>query len=227
MRLLPLPGLCLLVCLSALTQSIPAYCDDTSALSLVIDGPVDAELAPVAGRLTTLFYECYPKLLKRFEHPRRKAPRTIRLTFDPVLEIPAHCSGDHVTVSVKWLKAHPEDIGLLTHELTHAVQAYPESEPGWLVEGIADFARHLDGPAKQPGWSLPTKFAAGDSYTTGYGTTARFLVWLEKRHPGVVGTLHRRLQDREFQLEDFQAETGHSVDELWKSCTDELSRAAE
>ena len=223
----PVLSLRLLVCLCCLTHVVPTQSDDAPALSLVIEGPVDAELAPVAGRLTTLFYECYPKLLKRYEHPRRKAPRTIRLTFDPVLDIPAYCSGDHITVSVKWLKAHPEDIGLLTHELTHAVQAYPESEPGWLIEGIADFARHFDGPAKQPGWSLPKKFGPGDSYTSSYGTTAKFLVWLDKQHPGVVDTLHRRLQDREFQLTDFQAETGHSIDELWKLCADELQRAAE
>jgi hypothetical protein len=40
-----------------------------SHLTLTIEGSIDAELAPVAGRLTTLFYECYPKLLYRFENP--------------------------------------------------------------------------------------------------------------------------------------------------------------
>ncbi|HTN02918.1 MAG TPA: basic secretory protein-like protein [Planctomycetaceae bacterium] len=192
-------------------------------LTLILEGPVDAEFAPIAGRLTTLYYECYPKLLTRFEHPTRKAPRKIRLTFDPKLDIPAHCSGDRVTVSIKWLKAHPDDIGLLTHELTHAVQAYPDSNPGWLTEGIADYARKQYGPEKQPGWNFPDRLSSQQSYTNSYGVTARFLVWIEEKHPGTVDTLHRRMQEREFRLEDFQTATGKTVDELWRECVAELN----
>ena len=43
-------------------------------LRLTIEGPVDAELAPVAGKLAEHFYQCYPKLLERFEHPQKPAP---------------------------------------------------------------------------------------------------------------------------------------------------------
>lgn len=193
-------------------------------LTLILEGPVDAEFAPTAGRLTTLFYECYPRLLARFEHPTRQAPRRIRLIFDPELDIPGHCSGDRITISIRWLQAHPEDIGLLTHELTHAVQAYPRSDPGWLTEGIADYARKLYGPAQQPGWSFPERLSSQHNYTNGYGVTGRFLVWLDEKHPGTVDTLHRRMQDREFRLGDFKAATGKTVDELWQACVEELSR---
>ncbi|MBL8823602.1 MAG: hypothetical protein JNJ77_13515 [Planctomycetia bacterium] len=115
-------------------------------LTVTIEGDVDAELAPVAGNLTTLYFQCYPKLLARFENTNKSAPRHIRIIFDSKLNIPAHCSGNRVTVGVQWLKKHPEDFALLTHELTHAVQMYPRGEPGWIVEGIADYARHVYAP---------------------------------------------------------------------------------
>jgi len=193
-------------------------------LRLTIEGPVDAELAPVAGNLVELFYVSYPKLLARFENPDKPAPRRIRLVFDPNLKIPAHCSGDRVTVGVKWLKAHPEDIGLLTHELTHSVQAYPKSDPGWMTEGIADYARSLYGPEKQPGWNFPKKLRANQSYKDSYGVTARFLVWLEEKHPGSVDKLHRAMQNKTFEIEDFSEFTGKDVDTLWRECVTELDK---
>ena len=60
------------------------------------------------------------------------------------------------TCSFEWLRKHPDDIGLFTHELVHVVQAYPKSDPTWLTEGLADYARHSYGPKKQPGWALPS-----------------------------------------------------------------------
>src|SRR5436189_2063268 len=56
------------------------------------------------------------------------------------------CALPILTVGVDWLKKNPDDIGMLAHELTHAVQAYPKADPGWLTEGIADYARQLYGP---------------------------------------------------------------------------------
>ncbi len=217
-----LTGITLLAVVAAPVLSAEETATPQPELTLVLEGPVDAEFAPIAGQLTALFYECYPKLLTRFEHPTRKAPRKIRLIFDPKLDIPAHCSGDRVTVGIKWLKAHPDDIGLLTHELTHTVQAYPDSNPGWLTEGIADFARKVYGPEKQPGWNFPARLSSQQSYTNSYGVTARFLVWIDTKHPGTVDTLHRRMQDREFRLEDFKTATGKTVDELWRECVEEL-----
>ena len=186
-------------------------------LTLAIAGPVDADLAPVAGRLTTLFYESYPKLLKRFENPATPASRDIRLVFAPGLKIPAQCSGHQIEVSTDWLRKHPDDIGLLTHELTHVVQAYPPNEHGWLTEGIADYARQLYGPDKQPGWKLPDRLRATQSYTDSYGTTARFLVWLDAKHPGTVDKVHRRMQEGGFRTDEFRGLTGSGVDELWRA----------
>ncbi len=186
--------------------------------TLTISGKVDPAMAPVAGQMTTLFYQSYPRLVERFGNPKKPAPTQIELIFARDIRVPAYCSGSKITVSVDWLTKHPEDVGLLTHELTHAVQAYPRSGPGWFTEGLADYARHLYGPREQPNWALPAKLTAKQSYKNSYRITGKFLLWLDEKHPGVVDKLHRKMQDREFVIEDFKTLTGKTVDELWEEC---------
>lgn len=193
-------------------------------LSVTVEGDVDAGLAPVAGRLTTLFYESYPSLLKRFEHPDKPAPRSIRVVFVTGLRVPAQCSGNKVEVSVSWLRRHPDDAAFLVHELTHAVQGYPPGAPGWMVEGVADYARQEYGPKVQKDWSLPKKLTAKQSYKDSYRTTARFLAWLEARTPGSVDKLHRAMQDGTFKVDDFETVAGRPVDTLWAECVSELDK---
>jgi hypothetical protein len=172
--------------------------------------------------LTVLFYECYPNLVERFEHPKKPAPRKIKLVFAHELPYPAFCTGSQISINIDWLTKHPDDIALLTHELTHAVQAYPRGDPGWFVEGLADFARQKYGPKVQPNWSLPKKLTAKQSYRDGYRVSASFLIWLDAKHPGAVDKIHRRMQDREYEPNDFKAATGKTLDELWAECVKEM-----
>lgn len=195
-----------------------------NSFTLTISGEPDAAFAPVVGRLTTLFYQSYPKLVERFENPKKPAPRHILLVLERGLKIPAYCRGATITVSIDWLQKHPDDIGLLTHELTHAVQAYPNPEPGWLTEGLADYARHLYGPKEQPGWALPAHLSMEQSYKDSYRVTGRFLLWLDTRHPGAVDKVHRRMQDREFTVDDFRTATGTPLDSLWEDCVRDLGK---
>jgi hypothetical protein len=188
-----------------------------SPYSITISGEIDVSLAPVAGKLTTLFYQCYPKLVERFENPKRPAPRSVQVVFKKGIKVPAYASGNTVTVSTEWLQRNPNDVGLLTHELTHVVQAYPRGEPGWLTEGIADYARQVYGP-KDKDWALPARLTKRNSYKDSYRVTAKFLVWLEEKHPGSVDKLHRKMQNREFVMEDFKTITGSTVDVLWDEC---------
>ena len=197
---------------------------DKKTFTLTISGEIDPDLAPVVGQLTTLFYQSYPKLVKRFEHPKKPAPRQINLVLARGIKVPAYCSNATITVSVEWLQKHPDDLGVLTHELTHAAQAYPNSDPGWLTEGLADYARHLYGPKEQPGWALPAQLSTKQSYKDSYRVTGRFLLWLDDKHPGVVNKLHRRMQDREFAIEDFRTFTGTAIDELWEDSVRELKK---
>lgn len=188
-------------------------------ISLSLEGEVDKDFAPTVGKLVVLYYECYPKLLARFDHPEKPAARHVRLVFRKGMRVPAAAGDGRIAISIDWLKKHPDDLGLLTHELTHLVQHYPSAEPGWLTEGLADYARELYGPKEAAGgWSLPSRLTAKQSWKDSYRTTARFMVWLDKEYPGSVDKLHRRMQDREFELGDFKTITGKSVEELWAAC---------
>jgi hypothetical protein len=46
-----------------------------------------------------------------------------------------------IVISSTHLKDYPIVTGVLTHEMMHIVQSYPDGQPGWLVEGIADYVR--------------------------------------------------------------------------------------
>jgi hypothetical protein len=205
-------------------NGFPAKLDIPEELELIIRGDIDASFAPTVGRISTLFYECYPPLLKRFDNPNKMASRQITLHFKHDLKVPAYCMGSEISIHIEWLKQHPEDIALLTHELTHAIQLYPVSEPSWLVEGIADYARHVYGPKKQIGWNLPERLTPKQSYKDSYRTTGRFLLWLDEKHPGTVDKVHQRMQSREFALGDLKTMTGKTIDELWSQCVEELNK---
>jgi Peptidase of plants and bacteria len=213
-----------LLLMATISRPVAAQDVPPKPVSVTIEGDVDAELAPVAGQLTTLFYQGYPKLLARFDNPAKPAPRNLRIVFVKDLRVPAQCSGNKIEVSTDWLRKHPNDTALLTHEMTHAVQQYPRGAPGWMVEGIADYARQVYGPKDQADWSLPKKLTAKMSYKDSYRTTARFLVWLEARTPGAIDKLHRNMQDKSFTIEDFQTIAGRPIDALWDECRAELNK---
>ena len=189
--------------------------------SVTIAGDVDAKLMPVAGQLVTEFYQCYPRLVERFENPKRPAPHDIKITFAHI-NVPAYCTGAEIKVDIDWLHKHPDDIGMITHELTHSVQGYRGGVPGWFVEGMADYTRLAFGPKEQPDWALPRRLTDKQSYKNSYRVTGRFFQWLEAKHPGVLDKMHRKAQDREFDLADFQMLTGSTIDELWAQCVKEL-----
>ncbi|HVJ83060.1 MAG TPA: basic secretory protein-like protein [Planctomycetia bacterium] len=208
----------------ATRDGIAPALDLPDQLTLTIRGDFDPKLTETVGKLAALYYECYPVLLAKFDDPARPASRHITLNFRRLGSgVPAFCTGSEITINSDYLKRRPDDLGMLTHELTHAVQQYPPNDAGWLTEGIADYSRHLYGPKVQPGWKLPERFGEKSNYKQGYGVTARFLVWLEAKHPGSVDKLHRRMQARKYEPLYLKELTGKTLDELWAACVAELS----
>jgi hypothetical protein len=98
----------------------------------------------------------------------------------------------------------------------HVVQNYPGYEPGWLVEGIADYARWKYGRNNRAGnwWLL--KFDRGQRYTDSYRVTARFLAWCEQCYPNVVNELDSALRKNIYGTRLWtQITNGKTVEELW------------
>jgi len=165
-------------------------------------------------RMTDAFFKVYPQEAKRFNPQTR---RKVTFFVNPAYTGVAATDNGLVDYNPKWLREHPEDIDVVTHEVMHIVQAYPnDSAPGWLTEGIADYARYVYGVNNQAGnWKLPD-YKVGQSYTNSYRTMARFLVWLGQHgYPKLVNQLDAAARTRTYTPEIWQQQTGKTLDALW------------
>jgi len=165
-------------------------------------------------RLVKTFFIVYPKLAKEYNPETLK---DVKMVVDTSYKGVAATADGKVTIASSWLHKHPEDIDVVTHEVMHIVQDYGESVgPGWLTEGIADYARNKFGVNNAAAkWSLP-EFKTTQNYDNAYRITARFLVWIEEKvKPGVVKELDGQLRKHTYTADSWKKLTGKSVDELW------------
>ena len=179
------------------------------------DGTFDAT---EQQRLVKTFFTVYPELAKAYNPKTLKA---VTMVIDTTYDGVAATADGKVTISNKWLHKRPEDIDVVTHEVMHIVQDYGDSNgPGWLTEGIADYARYKFGVNNDAAkWSLGD-LKSTQNYTDAYRVTARFLVWLEEKvKPGIVKQLDSQMRKHTFTDATWQQLTGKSVDDLWKSYT--------
>jgi hypothetical protein len=164
--------------------------------------------------LIDIFFKVYPQETKRFYS---KALHTVTVVITKEYIGVAATLNGIIKINPGWLKGHPEDYDLLTHELMHVVQTYGNHDvPGWLTEGIADYARFKYGVNNEKaGWSL-TPYQAGQRYTNAYRITARFLVWLEmNKRADIVDQLNMAMRTGVYTADTWTALTGKTVDELW------------
>ena len=92
--------------------------------------------------------------------PLTVIPMTLRSDYSGV----AAAGGGRITGSVKYFKDHPNDVGAMVHETVHCVQLYRgRGNPGWLVEGVADYSASSSTRAAGSGF---------DSRQSGRSTTA-------------------------------------------------------
>jgi hypothetical protein len=156
----------------------------------------------------------YPIICRLLASDDWKPPETIRLVMKKDLAAPGVTSGATIEVSAKWIGDHPDDFGLVIHELTHVIQAYPPgTQPGWLVEGIADYIRYWRFEPEKPHGPIGAK----SSYRDGYGTTAAFLAWLvDKYDHRIIRRLDEALRHGQYNDAIFRDATGKDVETLWK-----------
>jgi len=184
----------------------PAVVVDTT------DAPDSEAWAASAKALVTAWF---PEICRLLATDRFTPPREIKLVFKKELNVPAYSSGGVITISAHWVRDHPEDLGLVVHELTHTIQAYPRSRqtPGWLVEGIADFVRWWRYEPEAP---RPRIDPAKASYRDSYRTTAAFLAWAShKFDERLVPRLDAALREKRDPLPVFDELAGKSIDDVW------------
>jgi hypothetical protein len=188
---------------SAQDAEIPKIVMDTSQLDV---------LNAFAKKAEATAKDWYPRIVKILGVTNPKPRGTITLVMDFDYKGVAATSGEGIHISTEYARKHPDDLGMVVHELTHVVQAYPKYDPVWLVEGIADYVRfyHFEPVAKRP-HPDPAKVSARDSYRT----TAAFLDWTTtKYNKELVRQLDHVLKESTYKEETFKELTGKSLDDL-------------
>ncbi len=158
----------------------------------------------------------YPTVTSLLATEDWKAPKELNIVIKKEISAPAWASGNTITVSGKWITEHPDDLGMVVHELTHIVQSYPRNRnnTGWLVEGIADYIRWWRYEPEAPRPRIDPEKA---KYTDAYRTTAYWLAWISRKYDmRLVPALDRELRKGSNPLPVFEKMTKKSADELWK-----------
>ena len=177
----------------------------------VSDAPHTKAWAEKAKALVETWYPIVTSLLATESF---KPPKEIRLVFKKEISAPAWASGEEITINGKWITDHPDDLGMVIHELTHIIQAYSWNRtPGWLTEGIADYIRWWRYEPEAP---RPRVDPVKASYKDAYRTTAAFLAWSSRKYDmRLVPALDRAIRERRDPLTEFTRLTGKDVDALW------------
>lgn len=175
----------------------------------------DPALNPILKQqLIDTYFEVYPTLVKTFN---KKSTHDVVFVVDTAYKAVAEASGNRILFSANYLKAHPTDIDVVTHETMHIAQGYGYSAgPVWLTEGIADYVRYKYGVDNVGSkWSMPD-FNSKQSYQNSYRITARFFAWLEQNvKPGLIQELDQQLRAHQYSAQSWVSLTGKSLDVLW------------
>lgn len=210
--------------LSLLLLSLPALClaDDAPAIKVKVDTSETPELKEWGEKAQKLVEEWHPKIAERLASEGYTPPGEVTIVFKKNMRGVAGTTGNKIAVSAKWVTDHPDDFGMIIHEYTHVVQSYPKYDPVWLVEGVADYIRyHVMEPDRAPRFD-----ARRQRYTDGYGVTAAFLAWAEKKYDkDLVTKFNGVLRESKYKEDLWKEYTGKPLDELWKEFVE--SRNAE
>jgi hypothetical protein len=181
-------------------------------VQVTLDTAEVPELADWAREAKELVEKWHPLIADLLPSDGFTPPGEIKLVFKKDMKGVAFTQGATITIAADWIRKHPDDKGMVVHELTHAIQAYRGAGPGWLVEGIADYIRFYHYEPKTKLMVNPRRA----SYRDGYRTTAMFLAWIEQAHDkDIVRKLNEALRKREYKDDLFKTCTSKTLDELW------------
>jgi len=188
-----------------------------SRLAVIVDVQDAPEVAEWAGRAKELCEIWHPIIFERLYPIGRPPARTITIIFKgPSMKGIAYTKAPEstITISADWVKKHPDDVGMVIHELTHVVQNYPRSKssnPFWVVEGMADYVRYYE---FEPEKRVPINWKK--TYRDGYAIGSAFLDWLQRtRDSHIIEKLNARLAIGEYTDELFPNFAGAPLDRLW------------
>lgn len=193
------------------------------APKVTVDAKAAPDLQEWGDKAASLATEWFPHVTQLLSTQNWKPAKTLRLVFRLKQDAPAWCSGNEISISAEWVRKHPDDFGMIIHEMTHFIQSYPgnKSDTGWLVEGIADYIRWWRFEPESPRSRINFEKA---TYHDAYRTTAAWLAWVSaKYNRGLVPALDLNLRNAEDPIPTLTKLTGKDPQTLW----DEFRAATE
>jgi hypothetical protein len=188
------------------------YVNSTDTLQLLNVGQLPAD---TVNRVVNCWRNYYG-MAARFNP---NAPTDIRVILDPTYGAWAEEYDQTIRISSQKLFADPWGVDMQTHEQFHVIQQYQGDVPGWIIEGMADYARYRYGLynwQSNPPWMPINPPGPGASYTDAYQTTARFFVWLENhRRSNLSDDLTKVCQNGTYSPAFWVTEFGETIDQLW------------
>ena len=187
-----------------------------SGAQIIIDTTQTPELKDWAEQqLRPVLEKWYPILVEALPGDGFTAPKRFTVTFVKDKPGVADTSGTRVRCAANWFEHNlrGEAKGAVVHEMVHVVQQYHGGNPGWLVEGIADYYRWFkyEPPAVRPHPDLSRA-----KYTDSYRTTAAFLNYVSDEHDkGLVPKLNAAMRQGKYDAALWKQFTGKTVEELW------------
>jgi hypothetical protein len=191
-----------------------------TALASGLKDWAELKLAPVLA-------DWYPKIVTILSSEGYVPPTHFSVTLKPMDGV-AFTAGRRVVANSAWLEKEitREAIGSLVHEEVHVVQQLGGNavhNPGWLVEGTADYVRWFKYEPKSHGADLVwikhlRHFTA--RYNDSYRVTANFLNWVtEKYDANLVTQMNAAMRAGKYDdglWKQFTGRTAPELGEEWK-----------
>jgi hypothetical protein len=182
-----------------------------------VDTTDDPSLKEWGDKVARLCEKEYPKINEALKSdgfkPRTQVAMTLRADYKGV----AAAGNGRITGSVKYFKDRPADVGAMVHETVHIVQSYRgRGNPGWLVEGIADWYRFFLYEPENIG-RLNVDRAR---YDASYRVSARFLDYVTQKYDKeVVKKLNAAMRKGEYKEDLWETYTKKKLPDIgaeWK-----------
>jgi hypothetical protein len=194
-----------------LVESTPPVASFKYPVEFIIDVSDAPELKEWAEKTVRVCERNYTMLNEELWSDGFKPRTVITMTLKNSYKGVAQAGGGKITGSVAYFKKNPGDIGAMVHETAHCVQEYrTRGNPGWLVEGVADYVRFFKYEPGKIG-----KLTKTPKYNGSYRTTAAFLNFVTENYDkDLVKKLNKAMREGEYKEEIWKVFTKKTVQEL-------------
>lgn len=164
----------------------------------------------------------YPMICEELKSDGFTPPTRITMTLKKDEKGVAYASGTRIVGAVGYFEKHKDDVGAFVHETAHCVQQYRgRNNPGWLVEGVADYVRFFKYEPNKPKPLAPEKA----KYDGSYRTTAAFLDYVVAAHDKeAVRKVNAAMRQGKYSPDIWRDITGKSLEDLGRDWQKSLAK---